>query len=147
MSVPNNDSILDRREDTGGPSPKIPTESGPQFNKEENQKAMRGGPTKTSWKTPAGDEISIKSVRILALWSIKIGLNETCPICREQLQGLCVQCLAGSDDSQTCRVAQLPCGHLFHHHCVSQWLLSRDAPVCPTCQAAIYSLEDIKMIV
>eukprot|EP00744_Colponema_vietnamica_P026129 GILI01038655.1.p1 GENE.GILI01038655.1~~GILI01038655.1.p1 ORF type:complete len:163 (-),score=17.62 GILI01038655.1:37-525(-) len=118
--------------------------------KDDNEKAMRGVPTDVSWTTPGGDEFTIKSVKVIGLWSIKIGLDETCPICREQLQAMCIQCLAsgalGGDDS-ICRIAQLPCGHLFHHHCVLQWLQTRDVPACPSCQAVIYSQDDIKFIV
>lgn len=132
---------------------------------EENALAMVGDTDvetcvapEASWRTPNGDAVAVKAVKAMALWSLRVGLHETCPICRESLQAPCVQCLAtGAADERSdaaagggcgdeCRVAQLPCGHLFHYHCVSGWLRSRDEPCCPSCQAVVYSTEDIQFL-
>ena len=61
-------------------------------------------------------------------------LEEECQICLMEI---------GSD-----KVTQLACGHVFHSHCIEEWLgcqskLGRDE-TCPTCRTIVKKTEEEK---
>jgi hypothetical protein len=51
--------------------------------------------------------------------------NEECPIC---LDSLCAE----AEKKAYNAVARLPCGHTFHRHCVTRWLVRCSS--CPVCR-------------
>eukprot|EP00439_Symbiodinium_sp_Y106_P041221 s743_g5.t1 len=46
----------------------------------------------------------------------------------------CICCL--EDFEESCEVAVLPCGHVFHQECIASWAISssRNRGSCPTCR-------------
>lgn len=51
---------------------------------------------------------------------------------------VCAVCLA---ELWTRPVAQLPCGHRFHHTCAMDWLAKAPVPTCPLCKAPVEPVE------
>jgi hypothetical protein len=51
--------------------------------------------------------------------------DEECPIC---LDSLCVEV----EQKALNTVARLPCGHAFHRHCITRWLVRCSS--CPVCR-------------
>lgn len=77
--------------------------------------------------------IKVLSWNPVATWSFKSSDN-TCSICREKLETLCVDCLnCNSKDNIECNVSQGNCGHCFHKHCVDLWLKDKSRTLCPVC--------------
>ena len=67
------------------------------------------------------------------------GTNTHCAICKEPLQSLCVQCSSSNHVSRNtdekCSVSSGKCNHLYHEHCISNWLRMPGAQnkKCPHC--------------
>lgn len=56
-----------------------------------------------------------------------------CPICRNLLSDVCIECEARQDDTilQECLIAWGRCEHVYHNHCINRWLETReDCPLC-----------------
>jgi len=58
-------------------------------------------------------------------WNLE---SKFCSICRNSIDEKCLECQSNSkfDD---CPLTWGVCGHVFHHHCIENWLKSRNT--CP----------------
>merc|ERR1711879_843877 len=43
----------------------------------------------------------------------------------------CIECQSNDKNGDDCKVERAKCGHMFHCHCITQWLQARS--VCPLC--------------
>ena len=66
----------------------------------------------------------------VALWAWDIAVDK-CAICRNLIMSSCCECQYNnkSGTSEDCTVARGVCNHVFHLHCISRWLNTRN--VCP----------------
>lgn len=58
------------------------------------------------------------SARFPAIKIVSELMSESCTICFEQF-----------DDNKTLRIT--PCGHIFHHNCLYEWVITNDQSRCP----------------
>ena len=66
--------------------------------------------------------------------------EDTCPICNNYLTHSCVECVADNKDS--CDLSQGKCGHIFHRHCIRNWLTKQQQYSCPVDQTQfVYDKE------
>jgi RING-box protein 1 len=74
----------------------------------------------------------IKEQLRIASWSFDINMD-TCAICRNNIMDLCIECNASGLDvnSTKCLCYSGTCNHVFHGHCITRWLKTRQ--VCPIC--------------
>jgi len=71
----------------------------------------------------------------VASWTWDGGVA-SCAICRNGIMGCCIKCTAKTPTEQeTCVLAWGVCNHVFHYHCIMQWLSSRlkTGKCCPLC--------------
>ncbi|GMM31840.1 SCF ubiquitin ligase complex subunit [Martiniozyma asiatica (nom. inval.)] len=69
----------------------------------------------------------IKKWTAVAFWAWD-QTNDHCAICRNFLMDGCIDCHSkGTTDN--CKRATGECGHVFHLHCIKQWIEQR--AVCP----------------
>ena len=69
-------------------------------------------------------------------------------------ESCCAICLRPVRTTTSARRGGLPCGHVFHNHCIQRWLgstlmLRRDTGTCPLCRiniphTAINTIEAIR---
>ncbi|KAG5451696.1 hypothetical protein CSKR_102864 [Clonorchis sinensis] len=64
------------------------------------------------------------------LRAIRVMLLAQCPVCHELFTG-----------ASDCVVSALPCGHVFHKHCVDTWF--RTAVTCPQCRVQVKRMNTI----
>lgn len=67
----------------------------------------------------------------IALWAYDISVDN-CAICRNHIMDKCIECQSVqeiSDIDEPCTIAEGKCSHVFHMHCISRWLNTRQ--VCP----------------
>lgn len=68
----------------------------------------------------------------IALWSYDITVDN-CAICRNHIMDKCIECQSVQEmnniDHDNCTIAWGKCSHVFHMHCISKWLNTRQ--VCP----------------
>lgn len=67
----------------------------------------------------------------IALWAYDIAVDN-CAICRNHIMDKCIECQSVqemTDYDGTCSIAWGKCSHVFHMHCISRWLNTRQ--VCP----------------
>jgi RING-box protein 1 len=84
------------------------------------------------------DSIEIKKIKPVFVWKWKL-INESCSICRSELQESCIECQANFSSSSSsssssshlseCPIAWGNCGHAFHQHCIFRWLKKNNT--CP----------------
>ena len=78
------------------------------------------------------DRVQVKRYSGVATWSWDIEID-TCAICRNSLQDICIECQANITNSalpsQRCNIAWGVCNHAFHFHCITRWLQRRNT--CP----------------
>ncbi|KAI0320765.1 hypothetical protein OF83DRAFT_1052428 [Amylostereum chailletii] len=63
--------------------------------------------------------------------------DRTCIICREEMvaQGLNAPTQSAAQDGPNMTPKKLPCGHIFHFHCLRSWLERQQS--CPTCRRGV----------
>jgi RING-box protein 1 len=67
----------------------------------------------------------------IALWSYDITVDN-CAICRNHIMDKCIECQSVQEMTnidENCTIAWGKCSHVFHMHCISKWLNTRQ--VCP----------------
>ena len=64
-----------------------------------------------------GLSIKTKNVNLISSWKYDCD-QEHCGICRQTFQHGCPNC----DSPNYCPIAFGTCKHVFHFHCISQWL-------------------------
>lgn len=67
----------------------------------------------------------------IALWSYDISVDN-CAICRNHIMDKCIECQSVQEITnidESCNIAWGKCSHVFHMHCISKWLNTRQ--VCP----------------
>lgn len=53
-----------------------------------------------------------------------------CPICRNKLSEVCLECAKNGESPEQCATVRGKCGHRFHLHCIQKWLkVSKQCPV------------------
>lgn len=90
--------------------------------------------------TKSVKNFEIKKLNFVAAWRWDAKC-ESCSICRNGLHSLCIECLSCESDQhynkETCLIAWGGCGHVFHMHCISNWLKGQNK--CPLCVKPIES--------
>mmetsp|Transcript_30119 Transcript_30119/g.67746 ORF Transcript_30119/g.67746 Transcript_30119/m.67746 type:complete len:197 (-) Transcript_30119:20-610(-) len=80
-----------------------------------------------TWESPEYEPQSPRTLEASALdpaaQVARVQDNETCSCCLDVF-------------AQTCQVAVLPCGHVYHQACIASWSMGRsqNAGACPTCR-------------
>jgi RING-box protein 1 len=84
----------------------------------------------TAEVVPAASTFKLLNMQTVVAWAWDIS-NDTCAICRNSIQDLCINCAADPvlNESAGCDLAWGACNHAFHFHCISKWLKTRQ--VCP----------------
>lgn len=62
----------------------------------------------------------------ISSWKTETGI---CSICRNLVEGPCVNCQTTADITRECHLCWGKCGHVFHKHCIDRWIVARE--VCP----------------
>ncbi|KAA6401321.1 MAG: putative RING-box protein 1a [Streblomastix strix] len=75
-------------------------------------------------------DMHIKKWDSVCVWTYS-AQQDKCTICRESLQGPCINCLQirQSGVKNDCSVVVGQCNHRFHSHCIAHWLITHQ--VCP----------------
>ena len=79
--------------------------------------------------------VTVESWNPVGIWAYNLPVT-TCDICREKITTCCPDCSSQKtvDVSVKCQVSKGKCGHGFHEHCITKWLSSNSAGICPTCR-------------
>ncbi|KAG9508615.1 E3 ubiquitin-protein ligase RBX1, partial [Fragariocoptes setiger] len=73
----------------------------------------------------------VKKWNAVAMWTWDIAVDN-CAICRNHIMDKCIECQSVMEQSnvdENCSIAWGKCSHVFHLHCISRWLNTRQ--VCP----------------
>ena len=65
------------------------------------------------------------------------GRDDVCPIC---LEALCKRLRSRAGDGQP--VFELFCGHRFHPHCITRWLVTKET--CPVCRRGFNDEDPVR---
>lgn len=86
----------------------------------------RAHPTTTHASTTEVERQSREEtiVSFTRVWTAGGGLDRTCAVCLDTMQ-------AGET------LMTLPCFHVFHRHCATDWLMRNDDLACPECNGHI----------
>jgi hypothetical protein len=71
------------------------------------------------------------------------GEQDNCPVCRLSLHDPCIKCrsqdiVSSTEVWETCKWCLGGCGHMYHFHCISEWInrrLEEKDKTCPMCVA------------
>ena len=75
--------------------------------------------------------MEIISWNIVGHWTFNTDQQE-CTICRNRLTEPCAKCLESPNiEKEVCRASKGRCNHVFHHHCIKEWL-GKGKQICPT---------------
>jgi len=78
-----------------------------------------------------GKRFVVRKWMAMALWAYDITVDN-CAICRNHIMDKCIECQSTqemTDIEENCSIAWGKCSHVFHMHCISRWLNTRQ--VCP----------------
>ena len=56
----------------------------------------------------------------------------------------CSICLSDLEEGDLIRT--LPCNHYFHHECIDEWLITKNALNCPMCRSEKYDLPQCETL-
>lgn len=73
----------------------------------------------------------VRKWQAVALWAYDITVDN-CAICRNHIMDKCIECQSVQEMTnvdENCYIAWGKCSHVFHMHCISRWLNTRQ--VCP----------------
>ncbi|PVV03362.1 hypothetical protein BB560_002161 [Smittium megazygosporum] len=74
-------------------------------------------------------KLKIKKHSAVAYWKWNVSSDDICGICRLDFDSSCPSCPFPGD---SCPIVDGSCGHIFHTHCISQWLDSEKSnSTCP----------------
>ncbi|ORZ20423.1 anaphase-promoting complex subunit Apc11 [Absidia repens] len=74
-------------------------------------------------------KVKIKSWTMAAYWTWDVKEDDLCGICHNAYDACCPQCSMPGDD---CSLVWGQCSHVFHLHCIEQWLASQtNGGTCP----------------
>ena len=72
---------------------------------------------------------TIDSISLISASSLNIH-NDCCPICRNQLNEKCLECVNETPSNKSeCNTSVGVCNHGYHTHCITTWL--RNKKTCP----------------
>lgn len=80
---------------------------------------------------PGERHFHVRKWNAAAMWTWEF-VVDNCAICRNHIMDKCIECqsiMEQSDIDQQCTIAWGKCSHVFHLHCISRWLNTRQ--VCP----------------
>lgn len=92
---------------------------------EASRKSTDGGPLKNYKR------FKVCKWQAVALWAYDITVDN-CAICRNHIMDQCIECQSIQEMSnvdESCTIAWGKCSHVFHMHCITKWLNTRQ--VCP----------------
>ncbi|KAH6591066.1 hypothetical protein BASA50_009066 [Batrachochytrium salamandrivorans] len=73
--------------------------------------------------------VTIHSWRTVADWKwLGVPDDDVCAICMNPYEGCCHKCKLPGDN---CPLVMGVCSHVFHMHCIEEWLETNDVPQCP----------------
>ena len=77
-----------------------------------------------------GDRVKVFDLFSIGFLNLK-NKYEFCLICRNKLLEHCIACVTSNDNVEklSCSIICGKCNHMFHQHCISRWLITRN--VCP----------------
>jgi RING-box protein 1 len=77
--------------------------------------------------------VIIKRVQLVASWSYETrNDSDNCAICTNELIQPCLTtCEVNPQFQEECSVATGACNHVYHFHCISNWMRKRSS--CPLC--------------
>ncbi|XP_037937824.1 RING-box protein 1-like [Teleopsis dalmanni] len=76
-----------------------------------------------------GHRFTVEMWKPCAAWAWDVP-TDTCAICRNPISEVCIECQASQNYYKAdCVTATGECNHVYHYHCISRWLKTRN--VCP----------------
>ncbi|XP_075239657.1 uncharacterized protein LOC142335172 isoform X1 [Convolutriloba macropyga] len=103
--------------------------------KQDNHVESGGGGSGVNKLASKKPRFELMRVELAACWEYSALFGDKlCAICRNQLKETCIECQALSLNGAECTLEKAKCGHMFHFHCIMQWLQARS--VCPLCNRA-----------
>ncbi|KAJ8330407.1 hypothetical protein BDV3_003110 [Batrachochytrium dendrobatidis] len=75
-------------------------------------------------------QITIHNWRSVAewRWAVVPDDDDVCAICMNPYESCCPKCKLPGDD---CPLVIGVCTHVFHIHCIEEWIETNDPPTCP----------------
>ncbi len=64
-------------------------------------------------------------------WKWNVDKTDDCSICQNEFDKCCGECNLSSEN---CPPVEGVCSHLFHLHCIENWLSKENKPICPNCK-------------
>jgi hypothetical protein len=59
--------------------------------------------------------------------------GSSCPICLDEYR----------EGDEICRSLNVECGHVYHHHCITEWILRGEHAECPMCRTDFLTPNNI----
>ncbi|XP_075239659.1 uncharacterized protein LOC142335172 isoform X2 [Convolutriloba macropyga] len=94
--------------------------------KQDNHVESGGGGSGVNKLASKKPRFELMRVELAACWEYSALFGDKlCAICRNQLKETCIECQALSLNGAECTLEKAKCGHMFHFHCIMQWLQAR----------------------
>jgi E3 ubiquitin-protein ligase RBX1 len=82
--------------------------------------------------TDQKNPVQFVSADFYAFWKFQT-THPNCPICQDHFETTCIDCQQKDTKKNTdCPVSKGKCGHCFHKHCITKWLVK--STICPICK-------------